>query len=140
MKIIKVLLVLGVASGSVYYVRQHGGLSALINEKLEKNASGFLDVPQPTNLDTLSVHVIAAENCPKEDAQRADRLFADLRARGVRTIRGHAVIIDGATDLERVQNLNSVMQSGALPVVFVHGRAKANPTLDDVLKELDRRK
>jgi len=134
--IIKVLLVLGVAGGSVYYVRQHGGLTALIHEKLEKKDTGFVDVPQPSNLDTTAVLVIAAENCPKEDAQRADRLYGDLRARGIRTTRLHAIVFERITDPDKAQNLNAVMNDRALPKVFVNGRAKANPTLDEVLKEL----
>ena len=39
--------------------------------------------------------------------------------------------VNGEDELQRV---NRVMQ-GELPIVIVHGRGKANPTLDEVLAE-----
>jgi hypothetical protein len=82
-----------------------------------------------------AVLVVAAEDCPHEDAQRADRLAEDLSRNGVPVLRTHHIgfTLAGA-DGDQLERINVVMK-GPLPIVFVRGRAKANPLLKEVLAE-----
>ena len=67
--------------------------------------------------------------------QRADRLAAELSRNGLRVVRIQKIDFDlPNVDQAVMDRLNSIMK-GKLPFVFVHGRGKANPTLEEVLAE-----
>jgi len=92
-------------------------------------------MPTPDGQDQTIVYVIAAENCPHEDAQRADRLAAALSEEHIPVQRSHHVGFSAIHDNAEAARVNTVM-NGELPIVFVHGRAKSNPTLEDVQNEI----
>ena len=46
-------------------------------------ATGFVMLPTPSNGNAKTVMVLAAENCPKEDARRADELANELARRHI---------------------------------------------------------
>ena len=74
-------------------------------------------------------------SCPHEDAQRADSLAEDLSRKGIPVIRTHTINFNlAAPDNSVAERINSVMK-GSLPIVFVRGRAKPNPTLEEVVAE-----
>jgi len=95
----------------------------------------FVALPAVRGQSSSAVLVFAAENCPYEDAQRADRLAAELSRNGLQVVRIHKIGFDlPNVDQAEMDRLNSVMK-GKLPIVFLHGRGKANPTLQEVLAE-----
>src|SRR5262245_2061105 len=99
------------------------------------SGNGFVLMPAVGGHSGRSVLVIAAENCPLEDAARADRLTADLQSNGVPVQRTHNVSFTfDAPDPAAMQRMQSVM-NGQLPIVIVRGRGKANPSLGEVLAE-----
>lgn len=96
---------------------------------------GFVEMPKVVGFDESTVMVVAAENCPHADAQRADRLAEQLRDRGIPVLRTHQVDFDPHHfDPAFMKRVPAIME-GVLPIVFIHGRAKGNPTLDDVVAE-----
>lgn len=136
MNLLKLALVLAIGAGAYNYWRQHRheGPSERPDARLS-TSSGFVSLPAVRGQSPSAVLVVAAEDCPHEDAQRADRLAEDLSRNGLPVVRTHSVGFDipngGQADLD---GINRVM-TGQLPVVFVRGRAKANPTLEEVLAE-----
>jgi hypothetical protein len=98
--------------------------------------NGFVQVPPPANQAQDTIYVLAAENCPKEDAQRADRLAATLANEKIPVVRTHTIAFNSVPmdDPNIAKRLEAVM-NGPLPIVFVRGRAKGNPELEDVLAE-----
>ncbi len=136
MNLLKLVLVIAIGAGAYNYWRQHrqehpSGSSS----ELSRSSGGFVSLPAVRDQSPSAVLVVAAEDCPHEDAQRADRLAEDLSRSGLPVVRTHAIAFEipngGPADLDRI---NQVM-TGELPVVFVRGRAKANPTLEEVLAE-----
>jgi hypothetical protein len=136
MNIIKLLVILGIAGGGYHYWKQHhDGRPPAAVEAAMTSENGFVTMPPVEGQSTDAVLVIAAENCPHEDAQRADSLAEDLSRKGVPVIRTHTVSFNlSAPDNSVAERINSVM-NGSLPIVFVHGRAKPNPTLEEVVAE-----
>jgi hypothetical protein len=133
MNLVKVLLVVAAAVGAYNDWREDGtgGLAC----HAARSTSGFATLPAVRGQSPAAVLVVAAEDCALEDAQCADRLADDLSRNGVRVVRVHHVGFDLAGgDSGDTERINAVM-TGTLPIVFVRGRAKANPTLDEVLAE-----
>ena len=97
----------------------------------------FLDLATPSGADPRKVWIVAAANCPKEGARRAEALAHDLSERDVVFERHSSVSFSlGADDPALVRRLDSVL-NGETPIVFVTGRGKANPALDEVLAEYE---
>jgi hypothetical protein len=136
MNFIKLLVLLGIAGGGYHYWKQrHEVLSPATVEAATASENGFIAMPPVAGQNRDAILVVAAENCPHEDAQRADSLAEDLSRKGVPVVRTHSISFDLAgPDSSMVEHINAVMQ-GSLPIVFVHGRAKPNPTLDEVVAE-----
>jgi hypothetical protein len=139
MSIWKLLVVAALAGGAyhVYTKKQarDAAAEAVADAGPAVSGNGFVLMPQVGGHSGRSVLVIAAENCPLEDAARADRLTADLQSNGVPVQRTHNVSFTfDAPDPAAMQRMQSVM-SGQLPIVIVRGRGKANPSLGEVLAE-----
>lgn len=137
MNFIKLLVILGIAGAGYHYWKQHhdGHSSTAAVEAAMTSENGFVAMPSVEGQSTDAVLVVAAENCPHEDAQRADSLAADLSRKGVPVVRTHTINFNlPGPDSAVVDRINSVM-TGSLPIVFVHGRAKPNPTLEEVVDE-----
>lgn len=59
----------------------------------------------------------------------------ELANRGIPHVRAQNAHFDLAgEDRDQVERIGSIM-NGAVPIVFVNGRAKANPTLEEVVAE-----
>jgi len=133
MNLFKLVLVLTVGAGAYNYWRQHQTPTSKADQQSSEN--GFVALPPVQGQSPTAVLVVAAEDCPHDDAQRADRLADDLSRNGVPVVRIHSLSFNvqggGSAELDRI---NSVM-TGTLPVVFVRGRAKANPSFDQVMSE-----
>ncbi len=131
MKIIKLVLFLAVV-GVAYQWYAHQpktGSEAVVS------ANGFVSLPTLVNADPKQVVVFAPENCPKEDARRSDELAQSLVFRNIPSVRSHDVSFTSSDPDPAIgARLNSVM-NGEFPIVFVNGKGKANPTLDEVIAE-----
>lgn len=134
---LKLLIALAVAGFAYQYWQKHGreGEHAAAAAVGEASRHGFVELPAVSGAGAASVLVIAAENCPEEAAQRADQLAYRLRSHGVPVTRLHNVSFDiPGGDAAVAQRVMAVMH-GDLPIVFVRGKAKSNPSLDEVLAE-----
>ena len=92
----------------------------------------------PDGMSPHGVVVFAPENCPSDAAQRAYALISDLGSRGVPVVRASTASFSTLPDTETQQRVLSVM-NGPIPIVFVNGRAKGNPSLEDVVAEYRRK-
>ena len=117
-------------------VKQYLKAGTPINAGSDVVETGFVPVPSPSGTKRNQVLIFAAVNCPKDAARRAADLAAELGRRGISHIRlEHA-------DFEWVENpdpavlarLETVMR-GEIPIVFINGRGKANPGIDEVVAE-----
>lgn len=113
---------------------------AEIQASMVPNANGFVSLPAAFEMPDDKITIFAAINCPKEGAQRADRLAESLRSQGIpyQRISRVSFSLDGVNDKAEfdtmVAKFNSVMEGDA-PVVLIGARAQANPSLDKVLAE-----
>ena len=125
MSLLRVLLVAGIAGG-VYHQATKPRAPA---------ANPAAAMPATSN-----VVVVAAENCPKEDAQRADHLAAELTRQGIPVMRTLSVSFTiTEPDSGLPGRLNAIM-NGPLPAVFIDDRAKSNPSLAEVVAEFKSRR
>lgn len=115
------------------------------NERVEAAAiaavtdsHGFIEFDPPNGGKRDSVIIVAAQNCPHEAAQHADALAREMAERNVRHVRTSSITFTLSPDSGEayIARHNHVM-SGDLPLVFVNGRVKSNPDVDDVLAEYD---
>jgi signal recognition particle receptor subunit beta len=100
---------------------------------LARSAIGFVKLPLPDGMDADSVVVFSPEDCPSEAAQRADALVSSLESKHISVVRAHEASFD-VRDQQTADQVNSVME-GPIPVVFVRGKAKANPSVEEVIAE-----
>ena len=128
MKIVKLLLLLLAALFAFQYWQANRPATG-------PSPNGFVAMPAMAGSDPKQVVVFAPENCPSEKAQAADDLAQQLTSRNIPTVRSHDVSFS-SSDMDPAigVRLNSVM-NGELPIVFVNGRGKANPTLEEVIAE-----
>lgn len=132
MRLLKLLIVVGAAYFGYQKWQEHRTASAI---RSASSSHGFVALPPASGISTQGVTVIAAENCPHEAAQRADALATKLAGNGVPVVRSHSVnfTLNGA-DAGLADRITTVM-NGELPIVFINGRARANPSYDDVMAE-----
>jgi len=138
MNIVKLLIILGVAGGGYHYWKAHNEEASSVaveaSEASSISENGFVSLPPMEDESTDAVVVVAAENCPHEDAQRADNLARALSEKGIPVVRSHHIGFNNIRSSEEAERIASVM-NGSLPIVFVDGRAKSNPALEEVVAE-----
>lgn len=135
MKILRLMLLAGVIGGGWQYWNKHQAAAVAVEAS---SPNGFVALAAPTGATVGRVLVIAPENCAADAARRADDLAQDLAAEEIPVERIHAVNFSfDNPDAETLQRLRDVMASEP-PIVFVGNRAKANPTLAEVLAEYRR--
>lgn len=130
MKIIKLILIISLGFMAFNYWQEN-----IHQDEEYVSENGFVSLPKPNNLDIDSVIILAAENCTKEAARRADDLASDLANRNIPFTRASRISFESYAPALK-SRLDSVMR-GTLPVVLIDGRGKANPTLNEVLSEYD---
>jgi len=138
MSFIKVLIVLGLAGFGYQYWTKHREGQAMVastGSAASSSSNGFVQLPGTSRSASSAVQVIAAEGCPEEAAQRADSLAEQLSSKGIPVVRTHNVSFTVTSgDPADAQRISSIM-SGELPIVLVRGKAKSNPSLDEVIAE-----
>lgn len=142
MKIVKLLVVLSILGGAYHYWNKNSPAEALEASADSDSSSesgsgdyGFVALPPVAGASANTVLVIAAQNCPHEDAQRADSLAEGISGNGIRVVRAQDVNFEFASaDNSMTERILNIM-NGPLPIVIVNGRAKSNPSLDEVIAE-----
>ncbi len=128
MKIVKLLLVMLAALFLFQYWQANRPVTG-------PSPNGFVALPTLAGNNPGRVVVFAPENCPSEAAARADSMAHQLASRNIPALRSHDVSFTSSDPDPAIGiRLNAVM-NGELPIVFVNGRGKANPTLDEVIAE-----
>ena len=131
MNVVKLVLILAaVALAYQYWSTQQSASGPAV-----VSANGFVMMPPMADGNPRQVVVFAPEDCPTEKAREADDLAHQLSSRNIPTVRAHNVSFTSSTiDPKIGVRLDSVMK-GELPIVFVNGRGKANPTIDQIIAE-----
>jgi hypothetical protein len=128
MKVVKLLLFLAVAGLAFQYWITHQPTTG-------PSANGFIALPTLADSNPRQVVVFAPENCPSKAAARADAMAHQLASRNIPSVRSHDVSFSSSDPDPAIgARLNAVM-NGELPIVFVNGKGKANPTLEEVISE-----
>ena len=132
---LKIILAIGIVSGGVHLWNEHKAATALKAALASADRNGFVDLPPADGQRPDSVYVVAAENCPGADAQRADALAEALTGKGIPVIRTHNVNFNSSyVDQSNVGRLNAIM-SGPLPIVFIRSKAASSPRLEAIEAE-----
>lgn len=135
MSILKLLIALAVVGFAYQYWSKHQGGEKAGSAVVAESRNGFTLLPEVTGASRTAVLIMAAEDCPEEAAQRADRLAEDLAREGIPVSRLHDVHFDIPNgDPAVLAQVMSVMNS-PLPIVFVRGKAKSNPRFEEVVAE-----
>jgi hypothetical protein len=136
MNIIRILLVIGISGGGYTYWKHHHENVVQVASGPAISENGFASLPPVEGQSSRKVFVVAAQNCPHEEAQRADRLAEDLARNNIPVERTHNVSFSftSAPESEVMERMSKIMNS-PLPIVFVGGRAKSNPSLEEVVAE-----
>nr|WP_199038742.1 hypothetical protein [Dyella sp. ASV24] len=135
MNLLRLLLLLAFAGGAYHWWHKHQ--IAQVEREVMSDASdtGFVPMQRPMNTPTGAVLIFAPPNCPSATAQRARALARGLEDLGI----PHVVLDEASFDIDGsdpalMARFRSVME-GKGPPVFVRNRAKAAPTMDEVLAE-----
>ena len=101
------------------------------------DGNGFIPAQMPDGAERDSVLILAPVNCPREGARRADALAQRLREQGIPAVRSdrYSVARITADNAAGVNRAVEVMRTNVVPVVFVKGMAKGNPSSDEVAAE-----
>lgn len=136
MNILKLAIVVGLAGlayNQWYKPTERGPRGA--DQVASLTGNGFLIMPPAAEGYRREVVIVAPDNCPADGAQRAEALAGRLREHGIPIARSSAFNFNftdappGAVD--RILDVGR----GDVPIVFVGGKVKANPTLEEVLAE-----
>jgi len=106
-------------------------IAALTDER------GFIEFEMPQGARNNEVLIVAAQNCPKDGAVRADRLAREMAERNIRYRRSSGVSfsVPQNADVDTFVRRNNAIMNGEVPIVFVNGKVKSNPGLDEVIAE-----
>ncbi|MFZ9888948.1 MAG: hypothetical protein ACO3JL_15740 [Myxococcota bacterium] len=136
MRISRALLMASLVGGAAYYAKRSD--DNLFGRRADGESAGvFVSVPQAAGHAPGTVYVVAAQNCTRDAARRADDLSRELIERGITAQRVSQLNfqVEGGVTHDMVEQLNEIM-NGPLPIVFVNGRAASNPTFDQVMAEV----
>ena len=121
----------------VWQVHQH----TVQMSKLQAVADsyGFVPVLVANGAPQNTAVILAALNCPSAQAKRADAMASRLSELGIPNTRANNYMVGNVTrDQSALIEQTSAVLGGEIPVVIVNGRAKANPSVEDVVSELRR--
>lgn len=124
------------------------GLGVLLWQKHQQNAEkaalaavsdahGFAALASPEGADPRKVWIVAAVNCPKEGARRADELARRLAERNMSFDRRSNVSFSLTEEDQGIYGHIQKIMNSEVPIVFVNGRMKSNPDFDEVVAEYD---
>lgn len=138
MNYFKFMIVIGLVG---YGYHWWNGKSAAETDARLNSPVGFVSAVMPDGVRPNTVIILAPQNCPSDEAQRADTLASRLTRAGIPNTRSssyEANIADPTKEQQAaVQRAVNVI-NGEVPAVFVNGMAKANPSFDEVVSEYRR--
>src|SRR5690349_977606 len=138
MSLINIIIVIcAIAYGGYAYLHKNRDQGNGETVATASNASSFVALPPADGHEAGAVVVIAPIGCTREEARRAEQLAADLGRNGVRVQRTNRISFTGFDPAE-AGRIESVL-NGGVPIVFVNGKGKANPTFNEVMAEVNRR-
>ncbi|HEX5123029.1 MAG TPA: hypothetical protein VFV97_07265 [Rhodanobacteraceae bacterium] len=108
--------------------------AAALAELTDEN--GFVALAQPVGIRPDKVFIFAPANCPREAGQRSDALTQSLADRGVAYSRSAHLSYE-PMDQVMLDRVNAMLAGDNAPIVFVNGRIKANPALEEVVAEYE---
>jgi uncharacterized protein HemX len=133
---IKLALIAVMLVAGVHLWHQHQ--RAVINRELAAvaDSNGFVPIATASGSARNVAVVLAALNCPSAQAQRADSLAAELTRLGLANQRAnnYYASINSRDQIPLLNRTNTVL-GGEIPIVIINGRAKANPTIEEVRAE-----
>jgi hypothetical protein len=108
----------------------------------EKSVNGFVEVVMPDGAKPGTVIVFAPPNCPSKEAQRARSIHERLTAAGIPAVMSSSYSVRSAETSEefqaRLKRTQSVLSQGRIPIVFVNGMARGNPSAAEAAAEFER--
>ncbi|MGY0652070.1 hypothetical protein ACW7GZ_09425 [Luteimonas sp. A537] len=144
MNAVRTLAVVVAAAGAFVLwdaFKPEGGLGSVVDQVASRGASdgtasarGFVEIPMPDGLPARGVVVFAPANCPQDAGQRADAIVSHLQAQGIPHRRSSSANYSSLASADEARRVTAVM-NGPIPVVYVNGRARANPSAQDVVAE-----
>jgi hypothetical protein len=116
----------------------HHHQRALVERDLASvaDSNGFVPIATAPDSARNVAIVLAALNCPSAQARRADALATQLTRLGIANQRANSYFasITSRDQMPLVERTNAVL-GGDIPIVIINGRAKANPTVEEVQSE-----
>ncbi|HEY0332309.1 MAG TPA: hypothetical protein VGC74_01150 [Stenotrophomonas sp.] len=94
-------------------------------------ANDFTPIPMPDGMSDQGIIIFAPQNCPSDAAQRAEVMAQYLSGKGIAFTRSTSAEYGDLASREEVDQVMAVM-NGPIPVVYVNGKAKANPKPEEV--------
>lgn len=141
MGIVRIALLLGLVGLGVHLCGREASTERSLADKPVDavSANGFVTMPRLSGAPAGKVVIFAPKNCPSAAARRADAIARALAHRGIPAVRLERADFefDQVPDAAIMRRINTVV-GGEMPVVFVNGRAKTNPMLEDVVAEYRR--
>jgi len=103
------------------------------------DSNGFVSIAMPDGAPQDTVLIFAALNGPSAQARRADDMAEKLQKMGIPIQRSNNFSISrvSAEQMPLLTRTNVVM-GGPIPIVLVNGKAKNDPTVDEVALEYHR--
>ena len=98
------------------------------------STQGFKSIPMPDGVPSRGVIVFAPQYCTSDAARRTEELVRHLSRQGIAYVRTDHASYNSLTSPEEATRVTSVM-NGPVPIVYVNGKAKANPTPQEVVAE-----
>jgi len=140
MKLLKLLLVLGLLGMGYQWWSAHKRFNSV---SAQPSPNGFIHAAMFDGAKRNTAVIYAPINCPSEVGQRADALEAELTRMGVPNVRSdsYSLNVPDPTPEENANIQRAVtLLNGQIPVVFVNGMGKSNPTAEEVRSEYERTK
>jgi hypothetical protein len=114
---------------------------ATVPRNRQASRAGFVDAFHLNGIDPRVMTVLMPCGCPLEAGQRGRALVAKLKAANIPVTasdRAEATV-SGRTreDVEAQMELMNRVMGGQTPIVFYRGRAKNNPSFEDVKLEYE---
>ncbi|MFT3763795.1 MAG: hypothetical protein QM761_14535 [Pseudoxanthomonas sp.] len=110
-------------------------VAAAVPERAE--TGGFVSIPMPDGMPSRGIVIFAPRNCPSEAAQRARDIGRHLAGQRIGYVDADSANYGSLSSQEEANRVMAVM-NGPIPIVYVNGRAKANPTPEEVVAEFRR--
>lgn len=146
MKKLILILCIGIGAYQVYgewkerrATREYEAFVAAQPANRPPSPAGFRDAAVPDGVSPYVVTLLMPVGCPLEAGRRGRALMDKLKAADVpvaATAEAHVSVKAGSqAELDRMVAQANQLMTGDTPIVFYKGRAKNNPSFDDVLAE-----